>query len=122
VSEAANPPQPQPVALKIVVPLDPGDTPVLYANHFHASGTPEDLTMHLGWYAIPPFTEAPETAEVEVPVRQLAKVTVPLSLVRGIITVLENQLTAWEKNFGQPVPVHPNPPPILEEQQAEAER
>jgi hypothetical protein len=120
VSEAAIP-EGHPVTLKIVVPTEVGQTPMLYANHFHATITPEDMTMHLGWYATPPLTEPP-TGQIEVHVQPVAKVTVPLNLIRGIVTVLQNQIQAWEQNFGQEIPAHPNPPPAMPEQKAEAER
>jgi hypothetical protein len=110
----------QEVSFRIALPPDSGDTPIVYSNHFHATVTPEDLTLHLGWYAIPPFAEPPKGI-VDVPVRPLVKVTVPLNLVRGIISVLQNQLAAWEHNFGQAIPPHPNPPPASPVEAPEAE-
>ena len=105
--------------MKIVAPTDVGDAPVLYANHVQATATPEDVTLHLGWYALPPFTEPPPEPEVRVPVKPIAKVTVPLNIVQGIVTVLENQLKAYEQSYGQAVPKHPNPPAAAGEQPAE---
>jgi hypothetical protein len=97
---------------RLVVPTELGETMALYANYVHVTFTPEDFTMHLGWYALPPFTEPP-SGDFEVQIRPLAKVTLPLNLVRGVVNVLERQMEAWEKSFGMPLPEHPNPPPGL---------
>jgi hypothetical protein len=100
------------VSFKVMVDNE-AVVPVIYANNVGVTATAEDMTMHLGWYALPVITEQPGDADViPVPVRPLAKVTVPLNLVRGIIAVLQNQLAQWEQNFG-PLPPHPNPPPTL---------
>jgi hypothetical protein len=68
--------------------------------------SPLDLTFHFGWYAIP-ATGDQAAGEIAVPVVPVAKVSVPLPLVRGILRVLESQLQAWEENFGTPVPDQP---------------
>jgi hypothetical protein len=83
------------------------DTMALYANFVQATTTAYDLTFHFGWYATPTFEEPPETGLTEVPVRALAKVSIPLGLIRGVIDVLEKQLDAWEKVYGQPLPASP---------------
>jgi hypothetical protein len=74
-----------------------------------ATYSPEDLTLHFGWYAIPALTEPPPEP-VEVQVRPIAKVTIPLNLIRGVISVLQSQLEGWEQTFGMAVQQHPNPP------------
>jgi hypothetical protein len=103
------------VALRLVAPADPGDAPILYSNYIQATYTPEDLTLHFGWYAIPAFTEPP-SAPVDVDVRPVAKVTIPLNLIRGAISVLQSQLEGWEKTFGMPVQDHPNPPAAMRQE------
>jgi len=75
----------------------------LYANFVQASMSAHDLTLHFGWFTLPAFTEVP-SGEVDVPVRPLAKVSIPLNLVRGLIRLLEAQVIAWEDAHGQPVP------------------
>jgi hypothetical protein len=118
-SVASEPPEEsRPTALKIVAAPETGDTPALYANHVQVSFTPEDFTLHLGWYTFPPFGEPPETEEVVVPVRPLLKVSLPLNLVRGIAAVLQAQIETYEKGFGHPVPDHPSPPAALVKEEA----
>lgn len=91
---------------QIVPPQEIGDTPALYANFVQGTVTPYDLTLHFGWYAIPPLMEEPG-GPVPVPVRPIVKVSIPLSLVRGVITMLEKQLEAWQDAFGQTPPSDP---------------
>jgi hypothetical protein len=95
---------------RIVTPRALGDTQALYANHVQVTFTPEDFTLHLGWYALPAFTEPPEEGTFEVHVRPLAKVTLPLNLVQGVVDVMTNQMRAWEQSFEMELPKHPNPP------------
>jgi len=94
-----------------LVPPDPNaedDVPRLYANFVQATMSPLDLTFHFGWYALPTTEEPPRGGgEIPVPVRPVAKVSIPLPLVKGILRVLESQLAAWEQNFGTPVPDQP---------------
>jgi hypothetical protein len=92
-------PEPGPARIRLVPPLDAGDTPLLYANFFQATVSQLDITLHLGWYTLPPFLEPPEEEEVQVPVRPLLKLSLPLSLVPGIITVLQAQLESWQQSF-----------------------
>lgn len=99
---------------RIVAPLSAADVPVLYANHVQVTFTTEDFTVHLGWYAIPPFPGPPE-GEFEIPVRPLAKVVLPLNLARAVAGVLLKQVEAWEKSFDREIPEHPNPPAFLVE-------
>jgi hypothetical protein len=88
------------VRFDLVPPPPDADVPILYANFVQASVTPNDLTMDLGWYGVPALTEQP-TQPVRVQVRGLAKLTVPLNLVPGIINVLQSQLDAWQRTFGE---------------------
>jgi hypothetical protein len=73
--------------------------PVIYANFFQGTVSPHDLTMHLGWFAIPALLDPP-TETVQVPVRPLMKVSLPLSIVPGVIEVLQSQLQTWRDTFG----------------------
>jgi hypothetical protein len=89
-----------------LVPPEWGEAPTDYANFVQATASPFDLTLHLGWFSTPILEELP-TSPVEVPVRPLRSVTIPLTLVRGLITVLEAQLAAAESSPG--VVRHPQP-------------
>ena len=95
-----------PTQFRLVPSEEPGETPAIYSNFTQATISPFDLTLHFGWYALPALTEPP-TETVNVPVRQVVKVTIPLNLVQGTIAVLQSQLEAWERSFGQQVPGDP---------------
>jgi hypothetical protein len=87
------------VRFELIPPPPDEEAQALYANFFQATASQLDLTMHLGWYALPALVTAPEET-VAVPVQALAKVTVPLGLVPGIIQVLQSQMTNWQRAFG----------------------
>lgn len=105
-SFAVSEPSPQEAALRLVTTPD-ADIPPVYSNFVQVTFTPLDFTLHFGSYVIPALSEPPSGSEIQVPVRAIAKVSVPLSLVRGIVRVLERQINAWEESFGQPVPDQP---------------
>jgi len=115
VSVAGERPDDEPRASFEIVPSSEiGDTPAVYANFVQGTVTPFDLTLHFGWYAIPPFTKTPSDT-VPVPVRPVVKVSIPLSLVRGVMGMMEKQLEAWQDAFGQPAPDQPSPQHVEEE-------
>lgn len=84
-------------------PPDYGAVPAMYANFAQATLAQHDLTLFFGWYATPPLNEPPE-GPVDVPVRPLVGVSVPLGIVRPLIRVLEAQADAWEQSSGQKLP------------------
>lgn len=96
--------------LRLIAPTELGQTPLAYANFVQVTGTPHDFTFHFGWYATPPFTEPPQ-GSVDVEVRPVTKISVPLNLLRGIVRVLEMQAQAWEADMGQALPDNPLDPP-----------
>jgi hypothetical protein len=100
------------------LPESPEPAP-LYSNHVQVNFTPEDFTMHLGWYAVPPLTEPPEGGIVEAPVEPVARVVLPAILIRNLIALLQRQVDAYEHSFG-PIPPHPAKPPWLIQTEAEA--
>lgn len=86
------------VEYHLVPPSPEEGVPIFYANFFQATVSPHDMTLHLGWYAVPALTQAP-TEPVSVQVRGLAKVSVPLNLVPGIVNVLQTQLENWRTSI-----------------------
>jgi len=116
VSEA-----PEPTEAQLHLFVDPEAAPpfTTYSNHLQVTFTPEDFTLHLGWYAVPPISERPPDGVLEVPVQPVARVTLPLNLMRSTIAVLERVLRGYEESFGQ-IPEHPNKPPWLREQEEAA--
>jgi hypothetical protein len=72
----------------------------LYANHAAVTATPHDISIHLGAFAIPALT-APPASTVDVPVRPVALVTIPISIAEPLAQLLLTQLSAWESNFSK---------------------
>jgi hypothetical protein len=106
--------EPQPTELRLVAPIEVGETMALYANFIQVTASPHDFTSHFGWYTVPPLTEPPD-GRIDVPIRPLAKVSVPLNLVRATIELLSRQADAWETNFGAQLPDQPSPAARSEE-------
>jgi len=116
MSEAAEDTKAQ---LRLVWDPDaPSATPE-YANYVQMNFTPEDFTMYFGWYSIPPLREPPPDGVLEVGVRPVAQVTIPLNLMVNLIALLERQAEGYEENFG-PLPEHPNKPDWLKEKEADS--
>jgi hypothetical protein len=107
------------VQYELIPPAESPETPAVYSNFAQATVSPHDMTLHFGWFAVPPLMEPPEET-VQVPIRPLVKVTIPLNLVRGTIALLQRQLEAWEGSYGQQMPTEP-PSAARPESQAEHE-
>lgn len=114
MSEAPDQDQAQ---LHLFVDPEAPSPPPTYTNYVQGTFTPEDFTLFFGWYAVPALSERPEDGVVNVPVQPVARLTVPLILMRSIIALMERQLAAYETSFGE-IPEHPNKPPWLQEQEA----
>jgi hypothetical protein len=93
--------------------------PPIYTNYVGASFTPEDFVLSLGWYTPPLRGEVSPDGTLQIEVQPVAKVVLPLNLLRNLIALLQLQLDAYEANFG-PVPEHPNKPAWLQEKEAES--
>jgi hypothetical protein len=88
----------------------------VYSNYIQVNFTPEDFTLHFGWYAIPPLPERPESGIIEARVEPVARVVIPLNLMRSFIALLQRQLAGYEESFDE-IPAHPNKPDWLKEQE-----
>jgi hypothetical protein len=89
----------------------------IYSNFMQATSTPEDLTVHFGWYTIPPVISPPPDNVIQASVTPVARIVLPLNLVRNVIAALQRAAEAHEANFG-PLPEHPNKPDWLKEKEA----
>jgi hypothetical protein len=108
----------QPVELHISRPESGDYPPPAYANQVQVTYTPEDFTLHFGWYSIPPLDAPPLDGVIEAPVAAIARVVLPLNLARNLAALIEHQARQYEKSFG-PIPEHPNKPDCMKEQEAE---
>jgi hypothetical protein len=102
-------PDPGRIHLQLVFP-DSGDADAsrAYANHIRVSPAQHDFTMRFGWFAIPVFSaEDPPSGQVDVPVHDVATLTLPLNIVPLLVSLLTEQIRVWEANFGQEFPQLP---------------
>ncbi len=82
---------------KIVYPQLKEDEPVLYSNAIQVNHTPWDFALHFSQLVVPTSV----TADVEVKARSVAVINIPVTLVRGLITALETNVTLYEKVHGK---------------------
>jgi hypothetical protein len=52
-----------------------------------------------------------------VPVDPVARIVLPLNLMRNVIALLQLQIESYQASFGE-IPDHPNKPPWLQEAEA----
>jgi hypothetical protein len=104
---------PQPTRLRIR-PGEIASAPRAYANNVRVTFTPEDFTIFFGHYSVPPLDQRTPEGEIETIVQPVIQISIPLNLVRPTIAVMQRQLEAYERSFGQ-VPPNPNPPPWMKE-------
>jgi hypothetical protein len=92
----------------------------VYSNNIQGTFTPEDFTLHFGWYAIPALIEPPKPGQpIDALVKPVVRVVIPLNLMRSLIALLQRQLAAYEQSFGE-ISEHPNKPDWLKEFEAQA--
>jgi len=108
----ASEPDERQVQLRVRSSPDEPQPAPLYANRMQINFTPEDFWLHFGAYSLPPMDEPPEGGFVEVSVEPVARVVMPVILIRNVIALLQRQLEAYERSFG-PVPEHPFKPPWM---------
>ena len=106
--------EPAPVQLQIVPKPDAERPAPGYSNHLRVNFTPEDFTLEFGWYTIPSVDEPPEDGNLRAEIEPVARIVLPLNLMRNVIALLERQLANYERSFG-PIPEHPNRPDWMKE-------
>ena len=107
-----NDAQMQSVQLRVQPSPDAPEPAPLYSNRVQINFTPEDFLFYFGWYSVPPLAEPPEGGLLDVPVEPVARVVLPVILIRNVIALLQRQLEAYENSFG-PIPEHPAKPPWM---------
>ncbi len=79
-------------------PPEKGPEPI-YANYVLVNHTPWDFMFHFGNFFIPP--EVPkEPAEYEFEVKSVARITVPTTLIKGIVRALQTNIETYESIHG----------------------
>ena len=70
-----------------------------YANVLTAWSTPYEFTLDFA--ATQPPQVAEETGELVIPCRVVSRVKIPVTLVFDVIRTLNDQMTAYEAQFGE---------------------
>jgi hypothetical protein len=102
VSDA--PEQAQRISLRVAPEATP-ETTRAYANFVQLNFTPHDFTLHFSWFGLPPTIgdDRPESGVIDADTRVVAEITIPLTVARPLLRLLERQTAGWEESFG-PLP------------------
>jgi Protein of unknown function (DUF3467) len=107
-----------PTSLRLVPDPKAVQPEPIYSNFVQGTFTAEDFTIHFSWYAVPAITEPPADGQIVADVKPVARVVVPLNLMKNLIAVLQRQVEGYEQSFGA-IPEHPNKPDWLKQAEAE---
>ncbi len=73
---------------------------VLYANVITVNHTPWDFALHFYNLVVPVHTEKAEEP-VDLTAKKTAVVSIPVTLVRGLIGALQTNLERYEQSYGK---------------------
>lgn len=73
---------------------------VLYANVITVNHTPWDFALHFYNLVVPVRTDEPEEP-VDLTAKKTAVVSIPVTLVRGLIEALQTNLERYEQSYGK---------------------
>ncbi|MDI6759723.1 MAG: DUF3467 domain-containing protein [Candidatus Brocadiaceae bacterium] len=77
-------------------PIEKGP-PGIYSNFMMANHTKWDFTLHFGHFILP-TTITEETKYLEA--KAVARITVPITLIKGIVKALNENIATFEKTHG----------------------
>jgi hypothetical protein len=106
-------PEPEP---RFEIEISPEIEPGVHADFASIWHTPDTFVLDFASLRRPPFLSQDDETDNEVlilPTRIVARVKIPSSQVFELMRALEQELTAWEHETGQPPPQDPdlpNPP------------
>jgi hypothetical protein len=89
-------------AALVYPPVTEEDKPV-YANYVAVSHTPWDFAVHFGTVVMPaaPVASGQKSGTVEIPVRKVQTVNLPIPLIKGFIKALQTQVEKYEQSYGE---------------------
>jgi len=86
---------------KVTYPeLEEEDKP-LYSNAILVNNTPWDFALHFSHLVLPVVSPAESSGEVEVKGKKVVVISIPATLVRGLIRALQTNLELYEKAYGK---------------------
>ena len=80
-----------------VLPGDPTEMPVVYANNLQVTIGPHDMTLLFG-VATFPYLTAEDTepgSRIDLQPDSVVRVVLPITLVPSVLNVIESQLEVW---------------------------
>jgi uncharacterized protein DUF3467 len=88
------------VTARLVYPEVTEEDSTVYANYLLVNHTPWDFALHFGSVTTP---LAPKSSggEIEMPVKKVVTVKLPVTLIRGVIDALKTNLELYEKQHGE---------------------
>lgn len=86
---------------KIVYPEVTEEERPLYANAILVNHTPWDFALHFSHVVTPIAAKPASSGEVEVKAKKVAVISIPATLVRGLLDALQTSLDRYEKVYGK---------------------
>ena len=86
---------------KIVYPEVTEEERPLYGNAILVNHTPWDFALHFSHVVAPVAAKPAPSGEVEVKAKKVAVISIPATLVRGLIAALQTNLDRYERVYGK---------------------
>ena len=77
-------------------PVEKGP-PGIYANFMNINHTKWDFTLHFGHFIIPTVIKEEEQS---LEAKAVARITLPVNLIKGVVRALNENIATYEKNHG----------------------
>ena len=86
---------------KIVYPEVTEEERPLYANAILVNHTPWDFSLHFSHVVTPIAAKAAPSGQEEVKAKKVAVISIPATLVRGLLNALQTNLDQYERVYGK---------------------
>lgn len=77
-------------------PIEKGP-PSIYANFMNVNHTQWDFTLHFGHVVLPTLIKEEEQY---LEAKAVARITIPVNLIKGVVRALNENIARYEKNHG----------------------
>ncbi len=86
---------------KIVYPEIAEEDRPLYANGILVNHTPWDFAIHFSHVVAPVIAQPNAAGQIEIKAKKVTVISIPATLVRGLISALQTNLERYEKTYGK---------------------